>query len=572
MAGEGYQVTKSLAAEKAAIKRVTAEIQKLTARKNAATTAIRSWRFKYMAWKSRVTIVDKKKSEDEVVEQVRTIRAYNREAEGLAAWHSLAAGDQALSRKSQRIGLLRRHLAHLQSFEIAEIADTVANAEAKLDQYEQAVEQMKQAQDHYREQEAAYEDNQKLQQKYKQSLAAYEDDVQEAKQAQARNEDKQTAYKQEQEQYQRQAERYAAYQKALIEFDKAMERYKNELSQRSQLVSSLRDTAVSLNKNDFSIRLAKLDPQSLSLQPTPDGASTIASAIMASYQNYKDRMGLDRFLELGIMGTLGNPDFSEAIALAEGGDYDGAQRSITETLSTAIDQYLDDCNNDVKEDRQYFIGKPLVKPHEPEHVDRPVEPEKPRLEQVKQAKKPAKPEEVAKPKTLEPIELPAFTEIISYTPSLPENMVDEKQVEELDTYATGSYDNTRGHFEELNGLAERIGAGCPKIAIVDTSFSADGLISSLSELEGTIASFGGQRNSQIGANIIRKLKAAESELKSAGDFKEFQSAARRFDMASTSLITWTSMSWWQEGGKPSGEAHPWKPQAGTRRLVTKKKK
>ena len=61
MAGEGYQVTKSLAAEKAAIKRVTAEIQKLTARKNASTTAIRSWRFKYMAWKNRVTITDTKR-------------------------------------------------------------------------------------------------------------------------------------------------------------------------------------------------------------------------------------------------------------------------------------------------------------------------------------------------------------------------------------------------------------------------------------------------------------------------------------------------------------------------------
>ena len=68
MAGEGYQVTKSLAAEKAAIKRVTAEIQKLTARTNAATSAIRSWRFKYMAWKNRVTITDHKNIEDEITQ------------------------------------------------------------------------------------------------------------------------------------------------------------------------------------------------------------------------------------------------------------------------------------------------------------------------------------------------------------------------------------------------------------------------------------------------------------------------------------------------------------------------
>lgn len=571
MAGEGYQVTKSLAAEKAAIKRVTAEIQKLTARKNAGTTAIRSWRFKYMAWKNRVTIVDRKKSEDEIVAQTRTIRAYNREAGKLATWHSLAADDKTLSRKSQKIGLLRRHLAHLQSFEINEIADTIANAEAKLGQYEQAIEQMKQAEDRRREQEAAYEDNKKLQQKYKQELAAYEDAEKVAQRVQGENEDLQAQYKQDLKTYHQRVEQYREYQKAVDKFDDDMDDFLAAEDKREELVDKLQGVAARLNQNDYSIKIADVDEEKLELRPTSSGIDTVAGAIMTSYKNYQDSMGLDRFLELGLIATLGSPDFSTAIAEANGGDLDGAKKEITRVLSVALEQYLDDKNEKQELVQARQAGEP-VEPKEPEQVSRPVEPEKPQLKVIEHAKKPVEPEKVAKPKEVEPIELPAFTEVITYTPSLPENMVDEKMVAELDGYATGSYDNTRGHFEELNSIAERIGAGCPKIAIVDTTFSTNGLLSSLSELEGAISSFGGQRNSQIGDRIISRLKAAESELKSAGNFEEFQSASRRFDTASTSLLAWVSMNWWQEGGKPSGNAHPWKPQAGTRRLVTKKKK
>lgn len=571
MAGEGYQVTKSLAAEKAAIKRVTAEIQKLTARKNASTTAIRSWRFKYMAWKSRVTIVDRKKSEDEIVTQTRTIRAYNREAGKLATWHSLAADDKTLSRKSQKIGLLRRHLAHLQSFEINEIADTIANAEAKLGQYEQAIEQMKRAEDRHREQEAAYEDNKKLQQKYKQELAAYEDAEKVAQRVQGENEDLQAQYKQDLKTYRQRVEQYREYQKAVDKFDDDMDDFLAAEDKREELVDKLQGVAARLNQNDYSIKIADVDEEKLELRPTSSGIDAVAGAIMTSYKNYQNSMGLDRFLELGLIATLGNPDFSTAIAEANSGDLDGAKKEIIRVLSVALEQYLDDKNGEQELVQARQVGEP-VEPKEPEQVGRPVEPEKPQLKVIEHAKKPTEPEKIAKPKEVEPIELPAFTEVISYTPSLPENMVDEKMVAELDGYATGSYDNTRGHFEELNSIAERIGAGCPKIAIVDTTFSTNGLLSSLSELEGAISSFGGQRNSQIGDRIISRLKAAESELKSAGNFEEFQSASRRFDTASTSLLAWVSMNWWQEGGKPSGNAHPWKPQAGTRRLVTKKKK
>jgi len=570
MAGEGYQVTKSLAAEKAAIKRVTAEIQKLTARKNASTTAIRSWRFKYMAWKNRVTITDHKKIEDEVTVQVRTIRAYNRGAGKLATWRSLTAGDN-LSQKSREIGLLRRHLAHLQSFEINEIADTIASAEAKLGQYEQAIEQMKRAEDQHREQEAAYEDNKKLQQKYQKELAIYEDAEKVAQQEQGENEDLQAQYQQELKAYHRQVERYSAYRKAIDRFDDSMDQFLAAEDKREEIVEGLQDVATRLNQNDYSIKIVDVDEEKLELRPTSSGVDTVAGTIITSYRNYRDRMGLDRFFELGLIATLGNPDFSTAIAEAESGDLDGAQKEITRVLSVALEQYLDGENGKQELVQARQAGEP-EEPKEPEQVSRPVEPEKPQLKVIEHAKKPVEPEKVAKPKEIEPIELPAFTEVITYTPSLPENMVDEKMVAELDGYATGSYDNTRGHFEELNSIAERIGAGCPKITIIDTTFSANGLISSLSELEGAISSFGGQRNSQIGDRIISRLKAAESELKSAGNFEEFQSASRQFDTASTSLLAWVSMNWWQEGGKPSGKAHPWKPQAGTRRLVTKKKK
>lgn len=569
MAGEGYNVTKSISAETAAIRKITAEIQKLKARKNADTTAIRSWRFKYMAWKNRVTITDHKKIEDEITVQVRTIRAYNREAGKLATWRSLTAGDN-LSKKSREIGLFRRHIAHLRNFEVGEISDTVASGEAKLDQYEQAIEQMKRAKDQYAEQEAAYEDNQKLQQKYQKELAIYEDAEKVAQQEQGENEDLQAQYQQELKAYHRQVERYSAYRKAIDRFDDSMDQFLAAEDKREEIVEGLQDVATRLNQNDYSIKIVDVDEEKLELRPTSSGVDTVAGTIITSYRNYRDRMGLDRFFELGLIATLGNPDFSTAIAEAESGDLDGAQKEITRVLSVALEQYLDGENGKQELVQARQAGEP-EEPKEPERVDRPVEPEKPQLKVIEQVKKPTEPEKVAKPREVEPIELPAFTEVITYTPSLPENVVDEKLVVELDEYATGSYSNTRGHFEEINGLAEKIGVGCPKIMIVSTNYASRGLVSALNELESALAMFGAQKNSQTGATIVRNFRTASNELKAASNFDEFEAASQRFDILSTRLIAWISSNWWQFGGKPSGNAHPWKPTGKTRKLSSGRK-
>lgn len=569
MAGEGYNVTKSISAETEAIRKITAEIQKLKARKNADTTAIRSWRFKYMAWKNRVTIIDHKKVEDEITVQVRTIRAYNREAGKLATWRSLTAGDN-LSQKSREIGLFRRHIEHLRNFEIGEIADTVASGEAKLDQYEQAIEQMKRAKDQYAEQEAAYEDNQKLQQKYQKELAIYEDAEKVAQQEQGENEDLQAQYQQELKTYYRQVEQYSAYRKAVDRFDDSMDQFLAAEDKREKIVEGLQDVATRLNQNDYSIKIVDVDEEKLELRPTSYGVDTVAGTIITSYRNYRDRMGLDRFFELGLIATLGNPDFSTAIAEAESGDLDGAQKEITRVLSVALEQYLDGENGKQELVQARQAGEP-EEPKEPERVDRPVEPEKPQLKVIEQVKKPTEPEKVAKPREVEPIELPAFTEVITYTPSLPENVVDEKLVAELDEYATGSYSNTRGHFEEINGLAEKIGVGCPKIMIVSTNYASRGLVSALNELESALAMFGAQKNSQTGATIVRNFRTASNELKAASNFDEFEAASQRFDILSTRLIAWISSNWWQFGGKPSGNAHPWKPTGKTRKLSSGRK-
>lgn len=569
MAGEGYSVTKSISAETAAIRKITAEIQKLKARKNADTTAIRSWRFKYMAWKNRVTITDHKKIEDEITVQVRTIRAYNREAGKLATWRSLTAGDN-LSKKSREIGLFRRHIAHLRNFEVGEISDTVASGEAKLDQYEQAIEQMKRAKDQYAEQEAAYEDNQKLQQKYQKELAIYEDAEKVAQQEQGENEDLQAQYQQELKAYHRQVERYSAYRKAIDRFDDSMDQFLAAEDKREEIVEGLQDVATRLNQNDYSIKIVDVDEEKLELRPTSSGVDTVAGTIITSYRNYRDRMGLDRFFELGLIATLGNPDFSTAIAEAESGDLDGAQKEITRVLSVALEQYLDGENGKQELVQARQAGEP-EEPKEPERVDRPVEPEKPQLKVIEQVKKPTEPEKVAKPREVEPIELPAFTEVITYTPSLPESVVDEKLVVELDEYATGSYSNTRGHFEEINGLAEKIGVGCPKIMIVSTNYASRGLVSALNELESALAMFGAQKNSQTGATIVRNFRTASNELKAASNFDEFEAASQRFDILSTRLIAWISSNWWQFGGKPSGNAHPWKPTGKTRKLSSGRK-
>lgn len=575
MAGEGYNVTKSISAETEAIRKITAEIQKLKARKNADTTAIRSWRFKYMAWKNRTEIVDKKQTEDQVKRIENTIRAYNRSINNLEKIHQNSIkADSNITTLDRWTTTAEDRLKRVRALGLNIVESILSVVESDIGVVDNAIELMKKEKKQYQKQIAAYEDYLVLLDKYSGEIDSYEEGERIAKQVEADNAAKTEDYQLELKKYQEQDERYKVYQSALKDFENKMDDYNIRKGELQGDIEELEETAKSLNENDFDIKLAVVDTENLKIRPTSEGANTLAAAVVASYRNFQDRLGLERYFEGSLFSALGNPDFSEAIAAANGGDLDGAQREIARVVNLALQKHLNDINNFeiFVEDREGFANNPLVKPKEPEPVSRPVEPEKPKLRPVEHNKKPMKPENVDRPKEIEPIEVPSFAgKMIDYKPVALDDFADKKLVEELSGYATGSYSNTRGHFEEINGLAEKIGVGCPKIMIVSTNYASRGLVSALNELESALAMFGAQKNSQTGATIVRSFRTASNELKAASNFDEFEAASQRFDILSTRLIAWISSNWWQFGGKPSGNAHPWKPTGKTRKLSSGRK-
>lgn len=575
MAGEGYNVTKSISAETEAIRKITTEIQKLKARKNADTTAIRSWRFKYMAWKNRTEIVDKKQTEDQVKRIENTIRAYNRSITSLEKIHQNSVrADSNITTLDRWTTTAENRLKRVRALGLNTVESILSVVESDIGVVDNAIELMKKEKKQYQKQIAAYEDYLVLLDKYSGEIDSYEEGERIAKQVEADNAAKTEDYQLELKKYQEQDERYKVYQSALKDFENKMDDYNIRKGELQGDIEELEETAKSLNENDFGVKLAVVDIENLKIRPTSEGANTLAAAVVASYRNFQDRLGLERYFEGSLFSALGNPDFSEAIAAANGGDLDGAQREIARVVNLALQKHLNDINNFeiFVEDREGFANNPLVKPKEPEPVSRPVEPEKPKLRPVEHNKKPMKPENVDRPKEIEPIEVPSFVgKMIDYKPVALDDFADKKLVEELGGYATGSYSNTRGHFEEINGLAEKIGVGCPKIMIVSTNYASRGLVAALNELESALAMFGAQKNSQTGATIVRNFRTASNELKAASNFDEFEAASQRFDILSTRLIAWISSNWWQFGGKPSGNAHPWKPTGKTRKLSSGRK-
>lgn len=575
MAGEGYNVTKSISAETEAIRKITAEIQKLKARKNADTTAIRSWRFKYMAWKNRTEIVDKKQTEDQVKRIENTIRAYNRSINNLEKIHQNSIkADSNITTLDRWTTTAEDRLKRVRALGLNTVESILSVVESDIGVVDNAIELMKKEKKQYQKQIAAYEDYLVLLDKYSGEIDSYEEGERIAKQVEADNAAKTEDYQLELKKYQEQDKRYKAYQSALKDFENKMDDYNIRKGELQGDIEELEETAKSLNETDYGVKLAVVDTENLKIRPTSEGANTLAAAVVASYRNFQDRLGLERYFEGNLFSALGNPDFSEAIAAANGGDLDGAQREIARVVNLALQKHLNDINNFeiFVEDREGFANNPLVKPKEPEPVSRPVEPEKPKLRPVEHNKKPMKPENVDRPKEIEPIEVPSFAgKMIDYKPVALDDFADKKLVEELSGYATGSYSNTRGHFEEINGLAEKIGVGCPKIMIVSTNYASRGLVSALNELESALAMFGAQKNSQTGATIVRSFRTASNELKAASNFDEFEAASQRFDILSTRLIAWISSNWWQFGGKPSGNAHPWKPTGKIRKLSSGRK-
>ena len=451
MAGEGYQVTKAIEEEKEAVRRVTAEIERLKSRKSADTTAIRSWRFKYMNWRSRVVLIDHTQAEDQQVGNRRRVRAYNRLVE------RLASGITVTSDNFKRIeGMLGRLQKVADDLQQAGFADQVAG---KLSM---TTEQLEEAQG--------------------------------------------------------QLDEFSQKQK---ELDQRLD----EFMHADDWYSKANEAVISLNSNSYETKVAEFDEKMYEVRVNQDGITDLAYQLIQTYKS-APQYGVEGAMQTDLWSKIGTPDFSTIEESFRNGDDGRAEELLSADLYRLVEARLEE-----------------VKDEQASHYLREYGSSVPSDE-------------------VEPVALIPFTGAIDYEEvarKARHDGAEKSLVEEMDDFASGGYDHTRGHFDDINALAIKIGHNCPKIEEVATTFSTSRLIPALEELEATWSSFGGQRNSGEGEAIVSKFKNTVSNLEGVQSYHDLDRLARRFSTQSTQLFIWLESKWWQNGGTPGGDAHAWKP-------------
>lgn len=476
-----YQVTAGIRAEEEAIKSVTTALNEMLKQKNAGTKAIRAWRLRVMAWKRRITVINKNDYVDEdTANQFKIlVESYNLLINRLSgrriSKRNINSVERQLTGLTDAIGSMERMEQVATKYQ-----GQLMTAKNAVEEIRELVATCNNSYRQYQEQQAKFEDYQIVKREYD--------------------------------------EKYSTYEDQLAEYKKASEAYREYMSEYHSILRTV-------NNNDYGINVLEINRQSKILEMSSGASSAIAKMIM-------DRM--ERFPQYGnewayaddLWDEIGTPSWPE--------DEDEINEiTIATAISGALMKYAGRANfNDMPQVVRIVEGGKPTPPVAPEPVKQPEEPE--------------------------PVELPTINANIEYEPLVaPENGVEEQLVSELDEFASGSYNNTRGREQEINALAERIGHGCPEIERTTTEYDNGALLQALSEVRATWSMFGGQRNSGHGEGIVADFKDSVNQLENASDYQTLKELSSKFDVTSTSLMVWLNSNWWQNGGTPTGNAHAW---------------
>src|SRR5699024_2146763 len=142
-------------------------------------------------------------------------------------------------------------------------------------------------------------------------------------------------------------------------------------------------------------------------------------------------------------------------------------------------------------------------------------------------------------------------------PQIEQDAVSSTLIEEMDSYAVGSYNSTRGHEDAINELASQIKHGCPTIEKKSMNFDQardrSGLSDALDQLDNARMLFGSQRHSSTGQRLISQLDGAFEACYSVSDKRTLRNAERRLLNIKTSMLTWWHNNWTQRGGVPDND-------------------
>lgn len=128
----------------------------------------------------------------------------------------------------------------------------------------------------------------------------------------------------------------------------------------------------------------------------------------------------------------------------------------------------------------------------------------------------------------------------------------EKELAQLDRYATGAYANTFDNVDDVIKLAKNIGA--PVLDQVDVSWATARANAKLDDAikaaRDSHNAFGGQRNSNSGSRIIERFVESVDAIDRSTDLKSLERAEKRFKAVQKSMLSWWSSYWHERGGVP----------------------
>lgn len=547
--GGDYQVTEAINAEREAVKRVTTEINALQAKRTADVAEIRRWRMSYRAWKNNVKIINRqaKKDEENAQRITKKIEAYNDSISRIARVQNLGIDDN-ISRYQELLAEIQAELDALRNEGIEEDAlAPLQRTQGLLDDGQIQATNLIRAKRRYEEQMDKYQDYLVVKQQHDEQKRKYDDYLVLQKE-----------YEREKSMFQ---DRKQVIHQNWLKKHHEWESWQQETKNVEKRLDALQQQLQLVNDNEYGVEVVELDYNTGALKIDSEVIPAISNQILFNYSG-----AVDAFNEASgsrLWQITGLPDFSNAEGAMEDGNQADALRLLNNAIYQRISEWVSEMSNQIPTREEFeMLNETFPEPIE-EEIEVPKEPDK--------VKKPTELEKVSEPVEPESLKMPKFDTYISYQPpKTNEIQVDWHLIEQLNQFASGKYENTQGKANEINALAQNIGENCPQIEIADTSFNRSGLISALDEVEASWQLFGMQRNSAQGVAVVNKFKSTIAELRDVQNYGSLKSVAIKFSENSTQLFIWLSSNWWQLGGNPDGNAHPWK---GThaRKLVKPKK-
>lgn len=333
---------------------------------------------------------------------------------------------------------------------------------------------------------------------------AYEDEVTQAK----------ALYQQQMAEYEQQLEEYHKQAEEVMSIQEAVEYFNASIAHGSKILSLAADTKLRIDRNAI---------------------SDLATTLLNQYEYSNE--------------TLENDYASDSIFQFAGLNWDGLQELYSEGNRPSVKHEMELGITRTAERWQNDIETIQLERVQELESKKPQEPQAPVVEESKYL-----PENRDK----RPISLPTVGQPVESMAKMAQNAVREDLLSEMNDYLTGPYKTTVEHVDKINAIAEKLGNECPKIVFEDNRFSNTKLVHLLDGLESNFGSFGSQRNSAKGRNAIEKLKDSTNQLRNAKNYTDLEDASEYFSRSSNLMIMWLTSNWWQNGGKPEGEAHPWK--------------